>query len=60
MERAYERALMKDAAEPAEELAAVIADASAREDWDTVLHAAHALDGMEQLRPEQRLDLAWA
>ncbi|WP_311194306.1 O-linked N-acetylglucosamine transferase family protein [Selenomonas noxia] len=60
VERAYERALMKDAAEPAEELAAVIADASAREDWDTVLHAAHALDGMEQLRPEQRLDLAWA
>lgn len=60
VERAYDRLLVWDSKETPEVLAQRLADAAAREDWTTVIAAAHALDGMDRLTPEQRIRLAWA
>ena len=60
IERAYARILARGHKETAEELSQRLAYGSAYKDWRAVLSAAHALDGMERLELEQRMDLAWA
>ena len=59
LERAYDRILVQDCRETEAELAALLAHADPRTEQETVLAAAHALDGMEALTPEQRMGLAW-
>ena len=59
LERAYDRILVQDCRETEAELAALLAQADPRTERETVLFAAHALDGMEALTPEQRMSLAW-
>ena len=60
VERAYDRLLARGCTETPELLAERLARASAQEKWADVIAAAHALDGMERLDPEQRMSLAWA
>ena len=60
VERAYDRLLLRGDGRTAQELTAQITRAEAARDWAAVLSAAHALDGMERLAPEQRMSLAWA
>jgi len=60
VERAYERILVRGTRQPAQDLTERFAQAAAQEDWGTVLHVAHALDGLEMLTAEQRMSLAWA
>ena len=60
VERAYDRLLAEGRGETAAELAACLADAEARADWKALISAAHALDGLDALAPEQRMSLAWA
>ena len=58
LERAYDRILAQGQA--AEEFTARFARAVHAEKWDEVLYAAHMLDGLDLLAPEQRMSLAWA
>ena len=60
VERAYDRVLVCGAAQEPEELAVRLAHAAGAQDWETVFHTAHMLDGLERLVPEQRMSLAWA
>ena len=60
VERGYERVLAHGTQQSAPELKAQLSRAAAQEDWDMVLHTAHALDGIEKLSPDQRMSLAWA
>lgn len=60
VERAYSRILGRGQKHTQTELAEALSHAAAYENWECVRSAAHALDGMEQLGPEQRMSLAWA
>lgn len=60
VERAYDRLLMQASTSAPEKLGKELVRAEAAKDWDGVLYAAHALDGMDSLTLEQRMSLAWA
>ena len=60
VERAYSRILVRGQQDRRGELAAALSDAAAHEHWGRVISAAHALDSMECLLPEERMSLAWA
>ena len=60
VERAYSRVFAQMNQEQGAEITKTLLDAASREDWETVLFAAHALDGMNQLEAELRMSLAWA
>ena len=60
VERAYSRILVRGQQDRRGELAATLSDAAAHEHWGRVISAAHALDRMECLLPEERMSLAWA
>ena len=60
VERAYSRILVQGQKHTCAELAEALSNAAARKDWAEVISAAHFLDGLERLEPEQRMSLAWA
>ena len=59
VERAYERILARGQTMSPETLAQCLAEAVAHDNWAAAIAAAHALDGMERLAPEQCMSLAW-
>ena len=59
LERAYERVFAQERRETEAELCALLECADPRTEQETVIAAAHALDGMERLTPAQRMSLAW-
>ena len=59
LERAYERVLAQGDGRSVAALTDELSRAASRQDWDTVLTAAHQLDGHDALSAEQRMSLAW-